>query len=1253
MDEDEAALLAELRAISNKSAASRFTSEQDEAPKEEKRSPSNGDRTDHLRTVSPPNKEDAAMDATEPDLDDLLGGDANDRSDAGALGSHHDTGDMDTSTDDVFHDALKSPEKLMPLEDAAVDAPKKEDSSTTFQGERGGAAEDAELLALLKGISAQSKSADRFADEIEENNNSNTESTISPATREKPWKEASRPPQGSAENTDKVSPSDSEALAAARQADETATRNQPPEVPGMAMGGNFKKESNFQGEREGTAEDPELLALLRGVSAQSASADRFATSDQDENNVVVSAPAPKPALSKNSRRGAGEVPPWKQGNKAAARAPPSDDVVVVAAPQTTTTLVESTPARPPEETLVVGGKGNFKRESTFSGERGGAAEDEELLALLRGVSATSSSADRFKNQDCDAAVPEAIPVVETKPQARATSKKIPPWEKDKQKAMAASNQETTVVVPTTKDVAPNAKPLPEEGSLGGGGTFSQKSSFMGERGGDAQDEELLALLRGVSARAGGADRFADDLPVSTPAPAPITVASKPPEASSKELQMGGAGNFKQESTFQGERGGAAEDEELLALLRGVSAKASGGGRFGDNSSVEPPQASAAPNVMQPAAIATPAMSMSSPAPPSATDNDIEVTRDNLAEYISHSNWKLRRDSYILLTSMIVEASNGREPSGSLSGDAVLSGLDDKVPVFLMDKNATALEEALELATVYVDYCAGGQSAELAGSIAAKLIRGSAFTSPRPKAIKRSQALVLKLMEVGNDNASINAIVGVFLEEGISSKKPKIVQMAMSLILEAAQGFGAASLPLAAIKAPLPKMLAHSNKKIRDTSLEVVAELCRALGGKSAISDVIENMKKPQVKDLDDLLESQPEATDVKIGIRSRKNNDSGAAPSAGDALAALNAGNAELEAELFAKRPAVNLPEEVLKSNYSEHLQLSKWSEKVTGLKIILECAGEKPYKLLQPSSDANYAPLISEMKGLLKHTHFAVVTKALEVLAMMAQGAGEKLYPNLRPLLSKLFSLSKDKKLTKPVALCLDAFFGNVLSFDHILDCKSALPEATSEQSEKNSLARTMALEFLERSVARCGDAGPRGEINSSRAKLAADLAAEKLGDSDAAVRKAALNVLIELKKVDDLDSKHAVQAIIDGLEKSNPRAYNQLGNISAPPTSIGIPRPSKAISPAKSTRTTNNVVAALPEPRSDRATKALPTVAPKKAGSGASLPSSASPSDVPAEEATEYVAALGISQWDSDVDDGGVLAGLECKYQTNHVSW
>jgi hypothetical protein len=71
------------------------------------------------------------------------------------------------------------------------------------------------------------------------------------------------------------------------------------------------------------------------------------------------------------------------------------DVVVAKSPP------KAVEERLPEELVhaeaLMGGGGNFKQESTFTGDRGGVVEDEELLAFLRGLSSKSSSVDRFAN----------------------------------------------------------------------------------------------------------------------------------------------------------------------------------------------------------------------------------------------------------------------------------------------------------------------------------------------------------------------------------------------------------------------------------------------------------------------------------------------------------------------------------------------------------------------------------------------------------------------------------------------------------------------------------------------------------------------------------------------------------------------------------------------------------------------------------------------------------------------------------------
>eukprot|EP00980_Cylindrotheca_fusiformis_P018775 scaffold6257_cov144-Cylindrotheca_fusiformis.AAC.1 len=657
-------------------------------------------------------------------------------------------------------------------------------------------------------------------------------------------------------------------------------------------------------------------------------------------------------------------------------------------------------------------------------------------------------------------------------------------------------------------------------------------------------------------------------------------------------------------------------------------------------------------------------SMPSPFPPSGPGADeIVVTRESLPQAVSDKDWKVRKRAYILLSELIVQV-GGPNPSGAVDANTVLPGLDDLIAsTCLMDKNANSLEAAMEMSTIYADYCRGAAEEERAEHMAVSLIKGNGFSSPKPSSARAAEALTLKIMEVGRSPESLSTVIAVLLDQGFSSRKPKIVQMSCNLVLKAAHSFGAACLPLAAITDSLPKLLSHSNKKIRDVALDIVAELCRAVGSKDPMDEVISKMKKAQEADLDALLEKQPQPTPVQVGLRCKRAPGGGAVTeSPEDALAALQASAKEMEAERFAKRPAVDLLADMKETEYASKLKMAKWNEKVAGLNMILEAGGERPYKLVQPSSSVNYVPLMSDMKATLSHTHFAVVGKALEVLSMLAQGVGERLYPNLRPLLPKLFQLSKDKKLTKSTAACLDSFFGNVVSFAHILDSEYAIKEAVDDRKEKNALARTNALDFLSRCITRRESAGPRGHLEPSEAKECAQLATHKLKDPDANVRKAAVNVLNSLLEVEDADVQDSIRDTISDLESSNPRVFKKLtagsGGGTKPETSepkqnrVAAPDQQPPVaSPARQRVEASNHPASAP--KTSKASKSTAT-ATTAAATTTAIPPIAGGSiseDTNLNDAIARCASLGIPLWDAADEDGGIINGLQCRYRSAKI--
>ena len=1249
--------------------------------------------------------------------------------------------------------------------------------TSNFQGDRGGDAHDEELLALLRGVSAKSSSVDRFSGGDDSEDITITTTTTAPPPPKPAQKSSCRndnenelPPWKRGKDTKKKVVEDTvDVVVASKPPTATAATTTDQEI-NLGGAGNFQQTSNFQGDRGGDAHDEELLALLRGVSAKTSSADRFSGGDETDGVAVAEVPQPapvpssKPVPTRQSSRDQNSLPPWKRG-KVSQTQPKSDEVEVATTEEVVAPLSQET---------ILGRAGNFQQTSNFQGDRGGDAHDEDLLALLRGVSAKSSSTDRFAEGDeteetpaLESSSPQKPPLAAPSKVSSLTSsptsekkkkrwKVTPPWKKKNKKKESGQQDDSDVIVVASPQkmtqpeaspfvvVEPSSNDVAVEGEApveGGRGNFKQgPSTFQGDRGGDAHDEELLALLRGASS-SNSSDRFADTVEA---APAPMLAAEAPqieapidrgrgnfqsapsnfqgerggdahdeellallrgassskasdrfaeagdttynakdevapaapvPEKSSTDetIVQGGRGNFQQGSTFQGDRGGDAHDEELLALLRGVSSSNASGGtdRFAEASeaAAPPPPKLAAPKPLQQKPMqsssqfpSTSSSSVPTPFPTGDAPEEIVVTLDDLPGAFTDKDWKLRKTSYQVLSDSIAERTKIGEAPGSIKANTIVPGLDELIPNLFAEKNAIALEAAMQAGTEYANGCIGGASEEQAIAMMNALFKGNGLSSPRPTSAKAATALVLKIMEVGSTAASLKSSAAMLVEKGLPAKKPKVVLLSASLILEAIHSFGAVHLPISSIASALPKVLTHTNKKIRDIGMEIVAELCRSFGSKDPLEGVIGKMQKAQAKDLDTLLAKRADPIPTKIGLRCLSGGaKGGGATCAADIFTALKTGNEELEKERFAKRPAVKLMEEISKTAYVSELQEAKWSKKVGALDMVLTCGGEKPYKLAQPSSSNNYSILISDMKGLLKHTHFAVVSKAMGVLGMLAQGVGEKLYSNLRPLLPKLLQLSKDKKLTKAVSECLDACFGNVLSYEHLLDSDSSITTATNESKEKNALARTSALDYLDRCVTRGESAGPRGSLTPTNAKACAKLASQKLGDSDANVRKAALKILTSLQKIESDGVQSAVNNVVEELQQSNPRAYKTLSK-----TAVKSSIPKATPSGLKKSGVSGSVVATprarnVPSSRAPMVSKtALPLATPvnsKPSIGNSSQAIDSADGEIPSyEESLTHCGTMGIPRWDEpegEEDEVGVLDGIQStKWQSRHAA-
>ena len=851
---------------------------------------------------------------------------------------------------------------------------------------------------------------------------------------------------------------------------------------------------------------------------------------------------------------------------------------------------------------------NFRSDlpKTFKGDRGGSAEDADLLAELRAIS-SKSRGDRFSESEApnDDFLDRGV-VGSPKPKMPIPEiGGLPPWKKGKK----SSKQK--------RDVPPWKKDNKEK-------KVESKDNLLPENDIDAAVASKIE---------GNATLETSSMLVSSESAVPIE-AEELPEPIAPSSSTGG---FRSDlpKTFKGDRGGSAEDADLLAELRRISGKSIHGGSDSRGSSTRT-------NTVGSSSVI--GFAESSAVTLSKSVSSSEFKEDMLPDAFSSKDWKIRKDAYLFLHSKLLKICNGSKSNGLIESDTIFDSLDKVVLDMVKDSNAGALDAALKFVLVYADFCSGPTYEDQAAKLASFLLKGPAFSS-RPSTTRTAKEILIKLMEVGNDGyTSLHSVIKVLFEVGVVSRKPKIVVASSGLILEASTCFGASSLPVSIVSSNIPKILSNANSNVREIGIKIVAEICRATGSKSYFRNVIEKLKPSQISQIDNLLKSQPNASIPTIGLRSIQSE--GQCSSAVDVIKALEESAKIDEAQRLAARPEINLFDALSKTDYSKKIQLAKWSEKTGALDILIRCGGAKPFKLVKPSSNASisYNEIIRDMKKLLKHTHFAVNSKAMGVLQMLCEGVGEKLFPHIRPLLLILTDLSKDKKLTIAASNCLDSFFGKVLSFEHLLENDDALPDALNEKKQKNALARKSTLEFLFRCIKRRESAGPRSILKTDTAGVLSRLVSNKLNDTDAAVRKASIDILQLLLSIDDEKILIIVKSIVEDIKDKNQRAYKSLFkfvNDKAMKTS------SKGSISSNSSQISN-----LPIPKQDIVTHNKVTTKPresvtKKAPKIFFEQQTGDEEEIPKfEDAMNLLSDLSIPNWEAREDEEGIVAGLNCEF-------
>lgn len=216
--------------------------------------------------------------------------------------------------------------------------------------------------------------------------------------------------------------------------------------------------------------------------------------------------------------------------------------------------------------------------------------------------------------------------------------------------------------------------------------------------------------------------------------------------------------------------------------------------------------------------------------------------------------------------------------------------------------------------------------------------------------------------------------------------------------------------------------------------------------------------------------------------------------------------------------------------------------------------------------------------------------------------------------------------------------------SFDQLLDSSESLPSSLDEKKQKNALVRKNSLDFLSRCVTVSGTYGTRGELTRKSAEDLAKLACHKLNDSDATTRKAATDVLLALLHREEGPIVKATEEVASSLQTSNPRAYKSLKLASSGGT---VARPQSApVRASDKAGESKSIISSKSRPKN--ANKGA--VASAKSARPPSAPSTSDESSdeksLPSfEDAVECLSALTIPKWNEDIDDGGILPGIQCK--------
>ncbi|GLD92225.1 hypothetical protein PINS_up000758 [Pythium insidiosum] len=488
--------------------------------------------------------------------------------------------------------------------------------------------------------------------------------------------------------------------------------------------------------------------------------------------------------------------------------------------------------------------------------------------------------------------------------------------------------------------------------------------------------------------------------------------------------------------------------------------------------------------------------------------------DEVLSKISDKNWKVRKEAYEHVKAIC-------EQPGVRTDD--VSPILDLFPKMCEDANASAMEAGIQAVLAYTTKVEPFFKGIVSGVM--KRVVDKGFAS-RPGTVKLCEELVMAFIEAGAADDTVAALI-----EGTKNKKPKVPPACVSSILEGLKAFGPRVIPIQTVKAALPTLCESTVNGVRPVALNVIAEIHRWTGP-TLVQDIVSNLRQAQQTEYESLTKEivpgQAQPTKFVRGSRPPTVATArGAVRNSAASGAAMAPG--AIDPREFAE--TVNLLEKLPKTEFRAKLAHPKWSEKVEGLKIILDLVGSVP-KL----ANGDYYELVNTLKILSNDSNVNIVAKSVEVLGVLADGLRKNFTQYARMMFPELMKKLSDKKsvILNAVNNTLDQFLQHSMTIDMMMDdIRINLDPGKSKAPQ----TRVQTLGFLTRCVEkRMVNLGDQALVNDFGAMVSS-----AIDDVDPSVRKAAVDSLVVLVKATD-QTRLFLQGLLDDVSRKNPRAFKTI---------------------------------------------------------------------------------------------------------------